>query len=41
MKNVLGDSGTILAWSQGFEIGVIKELIEYRRINELKETLLQ
>ena len=29
MKEHLGTKGTILAWNQGFEIGVIKELIEY------------
>ncbi len=29
MKEHLGTSGTILAWNQGFEIGVIRELIEY------------
>ncbi len=29
MKEHLGNKGTILAWNQGFEIGVIKELIEY------------
>lgn len=29
MKKNLGEHGTILAWNQGFEIGVIKELIEY------------
>jgi len=28
MKEKLGDNGTILIWNQGFEIGVIKELIE-------------
>lgn len=29
MKENLGDKGTILAWNQSFEIGVIKELIGY------------
>jgi hypothetical protein len=29
MKDNLGSNGTILAWNQSFEIGVIKELIEY------------
>lgn len=29
MKEHLGSSGTILAWNQSFEIGVIKELISY------------
>jgi hypothetical protein len=29
MKENLGDKGTILAWNQSFEIGVIKELITY------------
>lgn len=29
MKENLGDKGTILAWNQSFEIGVIKELLEY------------
>jgi len=28
MKNNLGDKGTILAWNQSFEIGVIRELCE-------------
>jgi len=29
MQEHLGDTGTILAWNQGFEMGVIKELIAY------------
>lgn len=29
MKKSLGDKGTILAWNQSFEIGVIRELISY------------
>ena len=32
MKANLGDNGTILAWNQSFEIGVIKELIGNRSI---------